>query len=376
MANVYKRNKVWYIRYHDLNGKDRRKAVSWARSKRDAKNVLAKAISDSKMAKERAYWGAVDTDMTVSDLLDDFLDYGRTRKRSWRVDVSRANQIKVKIGHLKAAEVIPTQIEDYLIHIKSRPKHRGGGKISGATVNRHLALIKTAYNHAIRNRRLKENPAKFVKPNKENNARDLDLTIDEYHRLMDAAAEHIRPIIRLAWETGMRRAEIENMLWSQVDLKEGIISLEEGDTKTGEARTIPLTQNMTRFLRKLRRDQTGQPTDIQTAKAGYVFRYKPRGGLYRHVGSTRRSFNTAVRKANLENFHFHDLRHCFRTRARRAAVPRSVSMAIMGHKTNAIHDRYDTISISDKRDALKRISEDKAGTKAGTANQQAGPEGG
>jgi len=58
------------------------------------------------------------------------------------------------------------------------------------------------------------------------------------------------------------------------------------------------------------------------------------------VGNTKNSFTTACRKAEIKDFHFHDLRHCFVTRMRRTGIPDYVIMSITGHRTYAVFERY------------------------------------
>ncbi len=80
-------------------------------------------------------------------------------------------------------------------------------------------------------------------------------------------------------------------------------------------------------------------TDINAR--GYVFR-RVVGGVYRATGSTSRSFRTALKKAGISDFRFHDLRHCAVTNMRRSGMPDRVVMAISGHKTLSMLTRYDS----------------------------------
>ena len=94
-----------------------------------------------------------------------------------------------------------------------------------ATVNRDLAILKHLMNTAIAWGYLYENPAKPVKLLRENNARLRYLTKDEIDRLIDAAHTQLRPIITLAVNTGMRRGEIFDLQWGEIDLKNRVIDV-------------------------------------------------------------------------------------------------------------------------------------------------------
>ncbi len=73
-----------------------------------------------------------------------------------------------------------------------------------------------------------------------NNVRDRVLSDAEYEALLMACPDYLRLIVMTAYETGMRRGEIESLRWDQVDLDAGFVNLKGEDTKTGEGRRVPL----------------------------------------------------------------------------------------------------------------------------------------
>ena len=86
---------------------------------------------------------------------------------------------------------------------------------------------------------------------KENNARDRVLSVEEFEMLQVNSAAHVKAINFMAYQTGMRSGEILNLTWDRVDLKAGLIRLKAEDTKTDEARLIPLTADLTALLKDL-----------------------------------------------------------------------------------------------------------------------------
>lgn len=96
-----------------------------------------------------------------------------------------------------------------------------------------------------------ENPVSAVPFLDEQNIRDRILTPEEFERMLNAAPEYLKPILLCAYHTGMRRGEILNLTWDRVDLKSGFIRLKESDTKTGEARSIPLGRELVEVLQRL-----------------------------------------------------------------------------------------------------------------------------
>jgi len=106
--------------------------------------------------------------------------------------------------------------------------------VAPATVNRNLARLKHLFNTAIKWGYLYENPAQPVKLLRENNRRLRYLTKDEIDHLMTVSSQHLKPILVMAINTGMRRGEIFNLQWNHVNLKNRII--EVADSKNGDRR--------------------------------------------------------------------------------------------------------------------------------------------
>jgi integrase len=95
---------------------------------------------------------------------------------------------------------------------------------------------------------LSENPVSSVKFLDEHNIRDRVLTAEEFQRMLDASPGYLKPILQCAYYTGMRRGEILALTWDKVDLKAGFIRLKDTDTKTDEARSIPIGRELREVL--------------------------------------------------------------------------------------------------------------------------------
>jgi integrase len=174
------------------------------------------------------------------------------------------------------------------------------------------------------------NPMSGFKLLFEDNVRQKVLTDEEFTRLIEKAPQHIVPILITAWETGMRKGEILNLKWEQVNLQKGFITLHGDETKTGRGRVVPISQRLKSLLQGLPRN------------GSQVFLHRGRPMKY-----IRTAFNMAAKASRLKGLWFHDLRHCFVTRMRRSGVPDRVIMEITGHRTFECFRRYDTISTDD-----------------------------
>ena len=174
---------------------------------------------------------------------------------------------------------------------------------------------------------------KISKP-KISNGRTRFLNDDEKERLHQACRESeskgLYPIVILALSTGMRRGEIMNLKWSDVDLVKGSILLQA--TKNGERRYIPL---LGKALELLRAKYSTQAADSLIFPAPH--------SLSKPI-DIRSAWNTALRNAGIANFRFHDLRH---TAASYLAMNQASLLEIgtlLGHKTVQMTKRYAHLS--------------------------------
>jgi integrase len=160
----------------------------------------------------------------------------------------------------------------------------------------------------------------------ENNRRLRYLSKDECQNLINASDKHLKPIVITALNTGMRRGEILGLKWDQVDLKHGFILLDV--TKNGDRREIPINGSLRDTLQK---------TVVRRIDIPYVFHDPKTGKVYQDV---KRSFHSACKKAKINDFHFHDLRHTFASQLVMAGIDLTTVKELLGHKTLTMTLRY------------------------------------
>lgn len=197
-------------------------------------------------------------------------------------------------------------------------------KVKPATVYQELALMRRMFNVAIREWDwLRDNPVSrlsFSIGNK--NARDRWLTGEEEQALLKFATNPwwLRPLLITALHTGMRKGEILNLKWSDVDFKRRCLTVQK--SKNGTKRTIPMSNTLFKTLEEIKvRDITGR-----------VFPISDR--------SLRAAFGKVIEKSGIEDFRFHDLRHTFATRLVQNGVDLYKVKELLGHKTIAMTMRY------------------------------------
>lgn len=197
--------------------------------------------------------------------------------------------------------------------------------VKPATVYQELSLMRRMFNVARREWKwTKENPAadlSFVVGNR--NARERWLSTEEEKLLLEKAANPgwLRPLLIMALHTGMRRGEILNLTWKDVDFMRRLVRVMK--SKNGEKKSIPMSQTVLMTLKGV-----GKVVDI----SGKVFPIS--------VRSLREAFGKTLDKAGIKDFHFHDLRHTFATRLVQNGVDLYKVKELLGHKTIVMTMRY------------------------------------
>jgi len=186
-----------------------------------------------------------------------------------------------------------------------------------------------------------------VKLFKESVSRDKFLSAEEITGLLDACdtkvitttgkeiknkQSHLKPIIIFALNTGCRKDEILSLTWEQIDLKHGFINLNK--TKNGERRQLPINDTLRTMLKGLVRR-------IDVPWVFYeVIKQKDGTEKVKRFGSIKRSFVTACRRAGIQDFVFHSLRHTFASHLVMAGVDLTTVSRLLGHKSLTMTLRY------------------------------------
>jgi integrase len=143
-----------------------------------------------------------------------------------------------------------------------------------------------------------------------------------------------------------RISEIVGLTWKHIDLVNGIVRLEAGETKNDEGRTVYLDDELKEvFNRQWEiRKQTQRLT-------GYVF---PNENGRSQIKDFRGAWRKACKDAGIGKRHFHDFRRTAVRNMIRSGIPERVAMMISGHKTRSIFDRYNIVSDTDLKIAAQK----------------------
>jgi len=185
---------------------------------------------------------------------------------------------------------------------------------------------------------------------KEPRGRVRFLTADERSRLLESCQQsqcpYLHAIVVLAISTGLRKNEILRLKWIDVDLDKGRVIVEE--TKNDRRHSVPLVGHALETIRKLNNDRKNispflfssndlsldQPYDIRTA------------------------WENAVKRAGIENFRFHDLRHDRASTLAAGGASLAQIAEVLNHKTLQMVKRYAHLTEGNIASVLEKLDKD------------------
>lgn len=336
-GSIYRRGKVWWLSYY-TNGEH---VCESARTKdrAEARSHLQQRLGQ---IVEGRFVGPRADRVPFKELADLVLtDYRVNGKKSIGVVQTRLNKhILPFFTDRRAHSITAADIQAFILH-------RREAGASNAEINRELSAIKRAFNLGIRQEKIIKKP--YIPKLAERNARSGFFEVWEFEQVLAKLPDYLRPPITFAYYTGWRlRSEILPLTWDQVDLAAGTVRLHPNTTKNDDAREIQLPQVLLSILMdQYRTKLEGCPWVFHKSGERITYPY--------------RDWRNAIKEAGLGGKIPHDFRRTAVRNLVRVGVPERVAMAICGHKTRAVFDRYNIVSSGDLAEAARRIDQGIAG---------------
>jgi integrase len=335
MASVFFKDGKWWLNYR-VDG--RRHRTSTGTANRKLAEMKLKDLEVRLFKGQLPDRQAPSNGSSLPDFFRRFVEYAKNNYSGQHLqsDLSRINIMqdffaRKGVRHLQS--ITPGQYEEFESSVlKGR---------SPKTRKNYLALLKTMLNYAVKWGVIEKNPLDSVKPPKVvRTFRFYDKK--EIARLAGSADEPLKTAIILLVNTGMRRAELFNIRWRDVDLRAKILRVwpYEGFTPKGKkARSIPLNNEALNVLRSLKKDDPDSE---------HVFR------PYSSIHTLRRKFTNLAKSLGMAGT-LHDLRHTFASHLAMAGIPIPVIKELLGHSSIATTMIYAHLSPEQNRGAVSKL---------------------
>lgn len=346
---LYKRqdSRFWWMAYTVKGGK--RCESTKTRSKALAKKILEKREAEIVLGRFQVGWPG--ERMTFAELCEEFL-----HSHSSTLSVKSQANHRIFSKHLRACfgDRKLTDIDERAVvgfrnqRLRQPLKWNPKRTVKGATVNRELACLHCMFQFALKRKYIGENPTSGVKHFNERTERPTKrmLTVDDEHRILEAAPPHLRVAIVLLVQTGGRTySEGLSLRWDQVDLDHGVIHPGSNVKTTDSTQPLPLSQ--------LARDVLKEWKKEQGSESPFVFPSPRVPG--KPIGSVKRAWRTALKRAGVPYFPIYNLRHVFCTRLSWVA-PDAVVQRAMRHSSPETKRHYQLGMVDQVREGIEQAN--------------------
>lgn len=335
MGRIYRRGQIWWIQYYGQGQLFRESTRS------ELKSV---AISLLKLREGDIGHGRLPT---LNAELTTFEDLAALYLQDYQINgrktPNRAKQLTTRLresfGRFRACRITSEQIRSYIA------RRQAEGMANG-TINRELGALKRMFRLGSQQTPPLVVSTPHIPYLQEHNVRQGFFTEEEYKLLRAALPDHVKVPLIIGYWTGMRAGEIVMLRWEQIDLERGLLRLEPGTTKNNQGRLIPLVKEVTEALW-----QWKHQTLLRYPYCPWVCHF--RGERLQRVPKT--VWQKVCEQVGLKGKLFHDLRRTAVRNMVRAGISERVAMAISGHKTRSVFDRYNIVSELDLLEVKDRI---------------------
>ena len=245
-------------------------------------------------------------------------------------------------GDYRLCRIGPLDIEAFK-RARSETPTKSKKVRTGTTLNRELEFLRLVLNKGKEWGYLAENPfSRFHKSimEPEDHGRVRYLTEDEIKVLLAASPPYLKAIIQAGLMTGLRKGDLLRLKWEDVDLEKGILFFNE-QKKRGKRTVKVLNSDMLALLQ-----------GIPAKNDGYIF-HGPDG---RPLKDCQRSFRTALKKAGIKDFHFHDLRHTSASWMVMKGASMKAVQEHLGHSNLSMTERYSHLSPAFQKSEVERLN--------------------
>ena len=235
-------------------------------------------------------------------------------------------------------------------------------RVSAATVKKYITILRAAFNDAVSEGRMRENPAATVKLKQRKSTERMPFPPETVDRLLASANAEWRGMILVGFYTGIRLGDIASMTWDNIDLPSG--ELRFSAQKTGRDMVIPIATPLLKYLTALPSMDTGGPLFPDCCETYSRAGASTLSNQFRRIMADakliekpshekRGEGRNVKRKTN--KWSFHCLRHSLVSGLKMAGVGDSIAKEIAGHESDEISRVYSHSNIQKLREAVNLL---------------------
>lgn len=364
---------AYYCSYRTLDRRrnrvslGRHPTITPAQARDHAKQILATVVRGEDPAKQRQ----AARKQTLFEFIEE--DYGAwvlAHRKDGQATIDRIKSCFEKQKSNKLAEFTPAIIERW------RTQRRNDG-IAPATVNRDVASLRSALSKAVEWGSIAEHPMLAVKPlkldqskivrflsdeeeeklraeldkreglmrtqrdngNEWRHQRGLDLMPDLRSQLF---TDHLKPMVLVSINTGIRQGELFNLRWQNVDLDRANLTISGDSAKSGKTRHIPLNDEVLATLKNWKQ-QAGESELVFPSTNDLPF------------DNVSKAWAKLLENAKIAKFRWHDMRHHFASRLIMVGVDLNTVRELLGHGDIKMTLRYAHLAPEHKAAAVSKL---------------------
>jgi integrase len=328
------KNGIYQVIYKQANGKYTR-ITTKTKLKSEANKFLAEFMSEIVRLKER---GHNSIDLRAFIYLFNKHSEAIHRPKTTESFKWVFKDLQKYLGNPLIHEITLKQTQDFLNFKR---------KVSVYTAQKYLAYLRSAFNHALKNNYITKNHFKDIPNFRIPEKQPKYFSPDEYQLLLDSVRElWFRDVIEIAYNTGMRQNEILTIQWSQVDLENKAITLDNHAyvNKSKKVRQIYLSKRANEIMSRL----------YQFKDCELVFHNNFRVFKQDHIS---KKFKKHVRSVDInQSLNFHSLRHTFASRLVQKGVSIYLVSKLLGHADIKTTEIYAHLRSDDLRESVEMLN--------------------
>jgi integrase len=354
---VYRRgeSKMWWMRYRDASGTRRLESTNtedWDEAQRRLRERLQARDNRTLEVVRRG------EQLTFKDWMDSFMEnYSKPPIRAAKTHEANERammHLQATFGSWRLVDVTADDIEQYLrsrlkkrARVKTKKGFRELGILKATTVHQEFRVLRRALNVAVRKKFLPANPCAGVEfpVSIRGLFRPHYVTWSEQQMIEFHAPEHLRNVVRIITETGLRvYKELTSMKKDQVDLDNAVVWIPDSKTPNGVAE-VPLTPLGVQAFR----DQ------VRIAGSG-PFLFPSDKNESGHQTTLKTVWHKTLKRAKIPYFRIYDLRSTYATRLSAGGVADEWVTQMLRQGDAKVFKKYSQMKLQMKREALEKIN--------------------